>query len=69
MEAIQLNKAADGATVDSKPIYLLNGDLTLNNSETNVDLTTGGANVGIPSTTILKVSIGILNFSDRSLIL
>jgi len=61
-EDFDLKGLTDGFT-DEKALYLINGDLTLNNDNLTVNLTTGGSDFMIPSTTSLRISRATVNVS------
>lgn len=57
-----LNGETDGVSSE-KALNLLNGKLILNNEDTDIDLSTGGGNFFIPSTSGLVVQAGRINVS------
>lgn len=54
-EALILNGPTNGTSAE-KALYLLSGDLTLNNNGTDIFLTSGGGDFNIPGTASLRVS-------------
>jgi len=66
---IQTNFALGGDAAgnsDKKPIQLQNGTLSLNNTNINTGITTGGENYKIPNTSCLQISQGSLTASGNS---
>ncbi len=54
-EAFTLNGPTNGTSTE-KALYLINGDLTINDAGTDIYLTSGGGDFKIPSTSSLSVS-------------
>ena len=65
LEAFSLNGATNGIS-SQKALYLISGDLIINNSGTNINLTTGGGDFRIPSEASLRVSNATVNASGSN---
>ncbi|UCH13053.1 MAG: hypothetical protein JSV22_08025, partial [Bacteroidales bacterium] len=64
-EEFTLNGETDGDS-DEKALYLISGDLTIDNSLTDIDLTTGGEDFVIPSDASLNVFNATVNASGSN---
>lgn len=65
LEAFTLNGPTDG-TSSEKALYLISGDLTINNASIDIDLTTGGGDFKIPSDASLSVLNATVNASGNN---
>ena len=65
LEAFSLNGATNGIS-SQKALYLISGDLIINNTGTNINLTTGGGDFRIPSEASLRVSNATVNASGSN---
>lgn len=64
-EEFTLNAATNGTSAQ-KALYLVSGDLTIDNSLTDIDLTTGGGDFNIPAEASLNVLNATVNASGSS---
>lgn len=64
-EEFTLNAATNGAST-TKALYIISGDFTINNSLTDIDLTTGGGDFVIPAEGSLTVIDGMVNVSGSN---